>query len=1367
MEDRIAALRARVASLSVAERDAFRVKVEAAGIDWARVAPVEAGRPDRLPLSPGQMHFWLGQQVHPDSAAFSIAFAWDITGPLDAAVLARALDWLVVRHEPLRTAFPSEDGRPWQQILEPGFTMTRADIAPAEAPDAERAFVAQPFDLARAPLFRAHLLRQAADRHRLLLSFHHIIADGWSRGVFLRELAECYRAFRDGRTPDLPGLPRHFVDLVLDRHRWLATPAAAAQQDFWRAELVGLPPQELPSAGPSGDHAAETLLHRIDPALAARVAPAAAAMGVTPFVLLLAVFQLLQHRLTGSDDVAVGTPIAGRGPEAAQMIGLFLNTLVLRARPCAGLAFRDWLGQVRTGFLRAFDHQDLPFARVVEAVGAERRADQTPLFQVLFQVQSGYGAQNADSVDLGDPRLSVRQEVMPLPQAKFDLSWHMIDRDGGLSVIAEYRWALFGAGHVRRMIAGFETLLAAALDRPDAAIETLDFVPATAVTTLRGPDSPIPDLLAMMRAAAPAAALVCAESGETYTGEALHAQADALARRLRARPELADGQPLAICLSRGPQMIVALLAALKAGIPYVPLDPAHPAGRRAAILEDAGVGLMLADEAEISVCPVLDPEALAGGPQADLPAPDPDRIAYVIFTSGSTGRPKGVPVTHRALSNLIAAMAAAPGMRPGGRWLALTTIAFDIAALELLLPLAVGATLVLADAETAAAPERLAAALDRHRITHMQATPATWRLLLDSGWKGRPDLVALCGGEALPSDLGGALLARVGALWNMYGPTETTIWSAARHVRAGDLTGPQARIGGPVANTTLQVLDRYGQPLPAGIPGELAIGGAGLSPGYWQRPDLTAQRFAGGAYLTGDRVRLEGDGTLSFLGRLDHQIKLNGYRIEPGEIEAALRDLPGIAEALVLAEGGRLVAWCRPDGPGTGPGDLRAGLADRLPAYMIPAVFVMLDRFPLNPNGKIDRARLPKPDQPVRRDSRAPATPAERELLAIWAEVLGRDDLGVEDNFFGIGGASVSAMQIASRARARGLMLTPAQMFQHQTVAAQAAVAEPPAVRSETLPLSPWQAAMRSDPGAPLNLCRPVGPEAAARLDQALRTVTAAHPVLRFALTDEGWRTDTVSDLWSARVVDGMLDLSLYPLLLDAPSAEKLADQMAALLRGETLLPEQDGDAYAGWLRAGRTGTAPDPALLQGDGPGAADPLVRHLDAGALRILRANAQAANVVPSRIAAAALARVLASWADGTLTLALAEHAPCAALGHFARLLPLHLEPSTDPTASLRAVTRAEAECDPRGADPRGLPDGFAALSWDLPADLPAAALHVAATTGADGLMFTWHSRAFRPDTVARLAARFLAELSVPLTGGASKLDRLRAKLRETQG
>ncbi|MDO5611890.1 MAG: amino acid adenylation domain-containing protein [Paracoccus sp. (in: a-proteobacteria)] len=1299
MEDRIAALRARVALLSPSELAVFRVKVTAAGIDWARVAPAPipaAARPDLLPLSPAQMQFWLGQQVHPDSAAFSIAFAWDISGPLDVAALERALAWLVARHEPLRTRFPVRDGQPGQRIGPADFVLTRTG-ATAQA-DAD--FAARPFDLPRGPLFRAHLLGVAPDRHRLLLSFHHIIADGWSRGVFLRELAQAYRAFHAGRAPDMPDLPRQFADLMLDQQAWLDGPEAAAQAEFWRAELAALAPQELPASAVPADHAADTLSHRIDPALSACIAPAAAAMGVTPFVLLLAVFHLLQHRMTGSDDVAVGTPVAGRDAASAELIGLFVNTLVLRGRPRAGTSFRDWLAETRATFARAFDHHALPFARVVDAVGAARRAGQTPLFQVLFQVQTGYSAQNADTLALGDG-LSVRQSLLPLPQAKFDLSWHMIEQDGRFSIIAEYRRGLFDARLIRQMIASFETLLAAALDCPDAAIEGLELSPPA---ILRGPDAPIPDLLTLLDDAAGRATVIAPDGAATH-GPDLWAQAEALARYLRRLPELAQGQPLAICLPRGTQLIVALLAALRAGVPYVPLDPSHPAERRAMILTDAGAGLVLDDATLARITDGLPPDL----PLPDLPPPDPDRIAYVIFTSGSTGRPKGVPVTHRALSNLIASMARQPGMAPGDRMLALTTIAFDIAALEILLPLATGATLVLGDATLAAEPDRLAATIVRQRITHLQATPATWRLLSDHGLPG--GLTALCGGEALPRDLGQALLAGTSALWNMYGPTETTIWSAARRITADDLTGPQARIGGPVANTALAVLDRYRRPLPPLVPGELAITGAGLSPGYWQRPDLTADRFVDGFYLTGDRVRMDQDGGLTFLGRLDHQIKLNGYRVEPGEVEAALRAQPGITAAVVMAEGARLVAWCAGAGD---PDALRAGLARHLPAYMIPAVVTIMDRLPLNPNGKIDRNALPRADRKAA--PRVPETDAERRLLAIWSQVLGRDGIGVDDNFFAVGGASVSAMQIASRARAQGLVLTPAQMFEHQTVATQAAHA----ATAQVLPLSPWQAAALTDPGPWHRVERPM-PQGVDLIPEALR---AAHPVLCLGLTDAGWQTHAHSDLWTAQVRDGRLIVTAHPLLLNAASVNRLADLIVTGAASDAA-----DDSYLRWLAAP---AAPAPELL---------PLAAET-ADSAELTRPLPQ----VSSDALARALSRVLADWAGAPVTLAVADDAPLTGLGQTARVMPW-------------------GSRDPRGIDPRALSPGIARLTWDAPAS--DAVLHVNVNVG--DMRITWHSHGLRADTLARLAARLDGELAAPAPRQpvTNKLDRLRAALTQAQG
>ncbi|QCO55751.1 amino acid adenylation domain-containing protein [Pseudorhodobacter turbinis] len=1062
MHDQIEAIRARVAALSPQERAGFRAKVEARGIDWSLIVAdtPPRPRPDHLPLSPAQMQFWLLQQVHPETTALSIAFAWDVEGALDLDALRRALTYLIARHEPLRTAFTIKDGTPTQQVR----ATVPFDLATSLPPiaTAESDFVAQAFDLGVAPLFRVRLLQHSQDRFSVLFAFHHIICDGWSRGIFLRELAASYQAYVAGQEPDLPPITRHFADIVLDQTEWLASSDATAQAAFWRAELEGIAPQSLSSWKRAADTSAETVTLPLGADLSARIAGLAAQLGVSQYVLMLAVFQLLLHRLTGAEDIAVGTPTAGRdSEEKSGLIGLFVNTLVLRNRIEPDMTFRTFLARVGKGFARAFEHQDLPFARVVDTVGAARNAGQTPLFQTLFQVQTGgYAHQNAAQIDLGDPRLAVRQRVLPLPQAKFDLSWHVMDQPGGYGVIIEYRPALFSGDQIRGMKAQFETLLHAVADAPDMCLSAFSFIPPdqTRDAVLRGPDSNIPDLLQQIEKQKGAEALICATSGQSLDYADLWDRAGQMANGLLARPELhGPDARVAISMRRGPDLVVAMLAALRAGLAYVPLDPEMPVARRDYILQDADVALVLSDHPLDTICPLVDPATLTG--QGDLPAPDPDRIAYLIYTSGSTGWPKGVPITRRALSNLIASTADILGTGQDLRMLALTTVAFDISALEIFLPLSVGGTLVMAGTADTAMPAQLAGLIPRHGITHMQATPATWRLLLDHGWHGAPELVALSGGEALPTGLAQRLHANVKSLWNMYGPTETTIWSAALKITPRNLAGPVVPVGGPVANTSLRVLDPHGAVLPAGIAGELAIGGAGLSPGYRNRPDMNMRSFLTSGnerlYRTGDRVVLQGDTTLQFLGRVDHQIKLNGYRIEPGEIEAALTALPEIAEALAMVDGGRLLAYYRGDQTLDAQA-LRRQLADSLPSYMIPAQYVRIAAFPLNPNGKIDRAQLPKPDADEQAPRRTPTTGAEVLLHGIWADVLQKNGFGVDDNFFDLGGDSVRAIQIASRARESGLILTPAQMFENQTVALQAAAAQ----SAKT----PWQVALSGGP---------------------------------------------------------------------------------------------------------------------------------------------------------------------------------------------------------------------------------------------------------------------------------------------------------------
>lgn len=1354
MTDRIARLRARVAQLAPEDRAAFRIKVEQAGIPWDRVAPeaAVAPRPARVPLSPAQMQFWLTEQLHPESAAFVIAFAWDIEGPLDADALRRALDVVADRHEPLRTRFPSEAGTPWQDVTVAEVPLDTMPY-PEDRAASERDFTARGFNLAEGPAWRVRLLTDDAARHTLLVAFHHIIADGWSRGVFLRDVAAAYRAICVGHAPDQAALTHGFSDLVLDQARWLDSPEAATSGAFWRDELAGLVPQRLSAHDASGDRRAGTLTHRLGPELTHRADLLARSLGVSQFVLLLSVFQLYLHRLSGSTDIAVGTPFAGRErTEAEPLIGLFVNTLVLRNRIQPGHSFADWVRTVNEGFARAFTHRDYPFAKVVEGSGAARQADATPLFQSLFQVQSGYGAQNSAALDLGDARMTVTQRVLPLPEAKFDLSWHMIESGGDLSVIVEYRSAVFDAARIRAMVTEFETLLTSAATAPDAHVDALAFVPEAAVE--RGAVGAIPNVVAELvaRSSDHSPAVICVPSGGRISHAALWHASEHLARCLRARPELAQGGSIAVSLPRQPGLIVAILAALRAGVPFVPLDPTLPAARRDAILSDAGVALLLSNVPCEAPCPVLDPQTLiATAREAALPAPDPDSLAYLIFTSGSTGRPKGVPITHRALSNLIASMARTPGMGAGDRLLAVTTIGFDIALLELLLPLYVGGTLVLADDAVTTDPAQLAEALRSEQITHMQGTPATWRLLVDHGWIGQAGLTALCGGEALKPDLARALLPKVGALWNMYGPTETTIWSAVLRITPDHLDRAALPIGGAVANTTLRVLDGYGAVLPDGVAGELA---------------------------TGDRVTRQPGGGFRFLGRIDHQIKLNGFRIEPGEVEAALTDLPGVDEAVVMVRDGLLVAWLR--GRDLAADGLRQALAERLPAYMVPTRFVMLDAFPLNSNGKINRAGLPSPEAAAG-SRRGPVTDIERALHDIWANVLGRDTIGIDENFFDAGGASVSAMQIASRAREAGLMLSPAQMFEHQTIAAQATIATR-VTTPKHLPASPYQAALLRQGGA-WRVMLDAGGRGDDDVSAMKDAVLAAHPVLGFERTPEGWHSGTEAHHWSLERAGDRLVLNVDAALLDAGSVARLATELRAGPDKDGAAPRADA-TYADWLTTTGPEAAP-PQPLPGEGVGGvATPVERVLDGTGLRALRADAERLDTPVLHLTTAAFLRSLAQWRRAEASALVISDAPQSCLGNFTRALPLRLSfGDADTKRSLSRIAEQGSTLDPRGSDPETLPPGLAVMVWrDLP-DItgvwdavpdpilpPDPALCLLATARPDRLAFEWR---FDPQrvpqaTVTRLAARLLAELATaPPTPVNDKLTQLKTRRRTGRG
>lgn len=1454
--DTLEALRRRVATLTPAQRDALRKEMTARGISWERVAPATdaRARPERMPLSAAQLRFWVLQQLNPRSCAYHIAFSWRFRGVLDIEALQSSLNDLAGRHEPLRTRFPALDGTPWQDIAkEGGIDLVISDLrhAPERFDGLAADLATQPFDLSVAAPVRAHLFRVGDAENILVIVLHHIIADGWSRGVMVRELSACYRAHVAGQRPALAPLLATFSDLVLDQTAWLDDKEAARQIAFWKEQLGGLQAQDLPSDRPPGGHrddACKTLFRDLSPSLSRRVGEVSARLGSTPFMLLLATFKLLLHRYTGQVDVAVGTPVAGRGdPRSEALIGLFVNTLVLRTHPDPTLSFRQWLDQVRSFVADAFDNQDLPFAQVVDALGLERSSGATPLFQTLFQVQAqGYRHQNAVALDFGVPGLSVHQEMLPLSEAKFDLSWYIVERDQGFSLAVEYRSQLFDEERIARMAVHFEQLISSVLDNPDLPLPELAYIPPAEQAALLAlgtvapnPVPPIAVAQALSQAAALHAdqpALIC--DGRTWLHGELDDEARRLAGNLRAHPALSRPHArIAICLPRNASLVIAILAALKAGITYVPLDPDHPADRLRHILENADVDLVLAQEGVLDVGkPVVDPREMKGGEgMAREAAPGPDNLAYIIYTSGSTGQPKGVAIDNASLLNLLQSMCRQPGMKPGDRLLAVTTVAFDIAGLELLLPLLAGGTVVLADRDTVMVPDRLAAAIDEHSITHMQATPAAWRLLLDSGWAGCAQLTALCGGEALDAALAARLRDRVAALWNLYGPTETTIWSAALQVEDSHLARTAVPIGKPIDNTELHVLDAYLQPVPLGIPGELFIGGLGLSRGYWRQPELSAEKFldtplqdASGRsgpcrlYRSGDIVSRGRDGLMDFLGRNDHQVKLRGFRIETGEIEAVLQGDPRVAQALVMLDRvqERLVAYCRLSSPGFSElsvGDLRHQISQRLPSYMIPAAFVFLDAFPLNTNGKIDRGRLPSPEAVrIKSDvSRAPQGNAETVLLDIWRSVLRHDDIGVDDNFFDLGGDSVMAVQIAARARAAGLILAPSQLFEHQSIAGQARAAVEVQTGPVGRPLSVWQRHRRSIPHTPWLVLLPVPQAPPDQIRAALAVIVERHPVLRARL-DDGWsfvhsgisldETATGLDglaewadavcrgptLWGARLVAGAsetrLAVSAHPLLLDAPSFGLMAQALTDLLTEshDASRVEAPDAIYGQWLKPGPKPAARPLFRLQGDAvsdpPERTSPVSTSL---VLAHLLERAAALKASTEHMVMTAMAQVLVQW-NGTpeigIDLLTAER-KSRALGQFTRLLmPTFSLPQGSTAAKVNAVRDAIEQVEGQGRDPAE-PAGDLIMRWrrrdgavewlrDAEALPPQGyALALDALLLPDRLVLDWHfdPARLKRATVERFASRVQADLLATAQADTTAGGRegLMAKMRQRKG
>ncbi|HEY8602499.1 MAG TPA: amino acid adenylation domain-containing protein, partial [Thermomicrobiales bacterium] len=1023
---------------------------------------------------------WLLDRLVSERAVYNVPFAVRLTGPLDLAALERAWAALIARHTVLRTRFALDGDLPVQIVeAEVACPLT---VVPVHGEDREerravadrlaREEAARPFDLAVAPLCRATVYRIDADDHLLAVILHHSVSDGWSIDLLLGELAQRYDAFTHDRPDPLPPLALDYADFAAWQREQIAGAALAPQLAYWRERLRDLPPLlELPTDRPRPTTQTYTgALHRLTltPERSDELRAFSRGVGATPFTTILAAFKVLLLRYSGQDDLAVGTPVAGRSrAEVEALIGCFVNTVVLRTNLAGDPSFRELLGRVRETTLGAYAHQDVPFEEVVEALQPARDPGYPPLCQVLVAQEVHARGFAAGDLTFG-PATTIDNGT-----AKFDLSLYFADDPAGIRLTFEYNTALFDAATTARLAAQFATLLDGIIAEPGCAIGALPLLPddqrhellvAPNATAMPLPQPAVfaPLFETVATRVPDAVAVVCDGSALTY-GE-LNERANRLAHHLRAHGVGPD-RLVAICVERSPEMVVALLGVLKAGGAYLPLDPAYPPERLAYMLADSGAAIILAHAQLVAALPPT--SAAIVRLDADWPtiaaesAENPgvvvagEDLAYVIYTSGSTGRPKGVQIPQRALVNFLLSMARTPGLTRDDTLLAVTTLSFDIAALELFLPLIVGARVVIAGREVASDGARLLDLLDRSAATIMQATPATWRLLLAAGWHGSPHLRALCGGEALPRDLAEQILARVGALWNMYGPTETTVWSLALRVESGAGSVP---IGDPIGNTRIYLLDRAGQPVPRGVPGELYIGGAGVARGYLGRPDLTAERFVPdpysatpGArlYRTGDAARYRADGRIEFLGRLDGQVKLRGFRIELGEIEAALTRHPAVRECAVILETGddpRLVAYLVPmEDTAEAPSvrDLRAFLKGSLPEYMIPAVCTWLDALPLTPNGKVDRRALPAVAAvaTASAEPQGPRDDLERQLVAIWEATLGVAPIGVTDNFFDLGGHSLVAVRLFARIEAAfGRKLPLATLFAAPTIGELAAL---------------------------------------------------------------------------------------------------------------------------------------------------------------------------------------------------------------------------------------------------------------------------------------------------------------------------------------
>jgi amino acid adenylation domain-containing protein len=1023
---------------------------------------------------PQQRHLFL-EFLEPGTSVNSLSVFLEFNGNLDLDALQQSVDQIITRHDVLRTSFCFGQRLPSTKVLdELKITIPIVDLqgfdnasGVSEARRLAEFEVLQPFNLSQAPLIRLRIYLLSHKKHLLLINIHHSIADGWSLGVFLNELMIIYQNITLGKSIQLPELSIQYADFAEWQTHELQAKELQSSLFYWKEQLGGeLPVLELPTDQPRGARQTfkgGTYRFVITNDQTKALEELSRQEDSTLFMTLLTAFYFLLHRYSGQDDILVGTPIANRNfPELENLIGVFINTLVLRTDLSGDPSFRELLRQVRKVSLEAYAHQDFPFEKLLEELKPKRDLNRPPLFQVVFNLQ------NSPMPQLEMEGLDIAFLDIDSGGSQFDLTLMISKIEGQCHAAVEYNADLFTPATITRMFLSFQLLLEYALNQPDSPISTIQLVTQeerqhvvfelnrTQLDFPRG--KCIHQLIEEQVEKTPdAIAIIYDQTRISY--RELNGRANALAKYLRVLgvgPEIRVG----ILMKKSAEIVEVLLGVLKAGGAYIPINISFPNERVQFILKDANVELLLTN---------INPGPLHGytglvvnlqdkkfSPGTDFVNPrtpvNADNLAYIIYTSGSTGQPKGVMVNHSSLVNFLWVTSKKPGMNESTVLLSLASIAFDISTQELFQPLMTGATVVIASEEMTTNPLLIIETISRQHVNMLQATPATWQLLLDAGWSGKPDLKALCGGDVMTRKMADQLLGRVGSLWNMYGPTETTVWCSFCQIQNDN---KPITIGRPIGNVQIYILDRYLQLVPVGVIGELHIAGEGLARSYLNSPELTNEKFipdfisaktGARLYKTGDLARYLPDYNIEILGRMDDQVKVQGHRMELGEITSVLMQHPSVNDGIVITRtetsgDKRLVAYYVPkNGQSPDLAELREFIGKKLPAYMIPSFFISMDCLPLTPNGKIDRKSLPVPeDNSTHSGYIAPRNEEEQILAKIWSNALGIERVGVQDNFFDLGGASMQSIEIVAKANMCGFRLSVENIFEFQTIAELAA----------------------------------------------------------------------------------------------------------------------------------------------------------------------------------------------------------------------------------------------------------------------------------------------------------------------------------------